>query len=78
MYECFRISKHITSKKKAIFTENIKEYTWQIRGKIKRWIRKKKIIEELYNGRCTKCEQIGIEKLPVLHFHHLDPSRKKN
>ena len=63
--------------KDAIFTEKIEEYSWQIRGKIKRWIRKKKIIEELYNGRCTKCEQIGTEKLPALHFHHLDPSRKK-
>lgn len=72
-----RTATFFNQNKKAIFTENIEEYTWQIRGKIKRWIRKKKIIEELYNGRCTKCEQIGREKLPALHFHHLDPSRKK-
>ncbi|MHA2130501.1 MAG: hypothetical protein ACW99L_11050, partial [Promethearchaeota archaeon] len=63
--------------KKAIFTEKIEEYAWQIKGNIKRWIRKKKIIEELYNGRCTKCQNTSIDKLPALQFHHLDPSRKK-
>ncbi len=72
-----RTATFFNQNKKAIFTENIEEYTWQIRGKIKRWIRKKKIIQELYNGRCTKCQKISIDKLPVLHFHHLDPSRKK-
>lgn len=72
-----RTATFFNQNKNAIFTEKIEEYTWQIRGKIKRWIRKKKIIEELYNGRCTKCQKISIDKLPVLHFHHLDPSRKK-
>lgn len=72
-----RTATFFNQNKNAIFTEKIEEYTWQIRGKIKRWIRKKKIIEELYNGRCTKCQKISLNKLPALHFHHLDPSRKK-
>ncbi len=72
-----RTATFFNQNKNAIFTEKITEYTWQIRGKIKRWIRKKKIIEELYNSRCTKCQKVSIDKHPVLHFHHLDPSKKK-
>lgn len=64
--------------KKAIFSEDIEEYAWQIRGKIKRWIRKKKIIEDLFNGKCTKCQKTGLDNLPALQIHHLDPSKKKN
>jgi len=72
-----RTATFFNQNKNAIFSEKIEEYTWQIRGKIKRWIRKKKIIEELYNGRCTKCQIISLNRLPALHFHHLEPSRKK-
>ena len=63
--------------KEAIFSEEIEEYSWRIRGKIKRWIRKKKIIEDLFNGKCTKCQKIGLDNLPALQFHHLDPSKKE-
>lgn len=64
--------------KNAIFSEEIEEYSWQIRGKIKRWIRKKKIIEDLFNGKCTKCQKTSLVNLPALQIHHLDPSKKKN
>ncbi len=72
-----RTASFFNQNKNAILTEKIEEYPWQIRGKINRWIRKKKIIEELYNGTCIKCQKIGIDKLPVLNFHHRNPSRKE-
>jgi len=64
--------------KNAIFSEEIEEFSWQIRGKIKRWIRKKKIIEDLFNGKCTKCQKTSIDNLPALQIHHLDQSKKNN
>lgn len=63
--------------KNAIFSEVIEEYSWRIRGKINRWIRKKKIIEDLFDGKCAKCQKTGIDEVPALQFHHLDPSKKR-
>ena len=57
--------------KNAIFSEVIEEYSWRIRGKINRWIRKKKIIEDLFDGKCAKCQKTGIDEVPALQFHQL-------
>lgn len=44
---------------------------------IKKWIKKRYIIEKLYNGKCIGCQKITTEiNLPSLGFHHLIPSKK--
>ncbi len=40
---------------------------------IKSWIKKRIVIEKLYNGKCIGC---GEEKLPSLQFHHKNPEKK--
>jgi hypothetical protein len=51
------------------------------RGKIKRqivfWIKKRYIIEKLFNGECIACRCIKtLENLPALQFHHKLRSKK--
>jgi len=46
---------------------------------IKKWIKKRYIIEQLYRGKCIGCEEITVKNnLPSLGFHHILPSRKEN
>ena len=37
------------------------------------WIKKRIVIEKLYNGKCVGCAE---DKLPTLQFHHKDPKQK--
>ena len=37
---------------------------------IKNWIKKRYIIEQLFNGKCVGCGKVSIEMLPALQFHH--------
>ena len=37
------------------------------------WIKKRIVIENLYNGKCIGCDE---DKLPILQFHHKDPEQK--
>lgn len=37
------------------------------------WIKKRIVIENLYNGKCIGCDE---DKLPTLQFHHKDPEQK--
>ena len=42
---------------------------------IKNWIKKRIIIDYLYNGRCAGCGKMTIlNELPCLEFHHIDPN----
>lgn len=41
--------------------------------KILAWLRKKSVIEQLFNGECAFCKEKNISKL---EFHHMDPSLK--
>jgi len=51
----------------------------KIRFELKKWIRKRYIIEELFNGECIACKKVNIfNNLPALTFHHRDPSKKQN
>ena len=46
--------------------------------RIKKWIKKRIIIEILYNGACIGCRNIRInDKLPALDFHHRNPKIKE-
>ncbi len=46
---------------------------------LKRWIRKRYIIEQFFNNGCIGCEQIDINKnLSCLSFHHRDPDKKRH
>ncbi|MCK4379682.1 MAG: hypothetical protein KAW51_00985 [Candidatus Lokiarchaeota archaeon] len=45
---------------------------------IKKWIKKRYIIEQLYSGKCIGCEEITVKNnLPSLGFHHILPSKKE-
>jgi uncharacterized protein YqgV (UPF0045/DUF77 family) len=50
----------------------------RIKYRIKKWIKKRLVIEILYNGACIGCEDINInDKLPALEFHHRNPKKKE-
>ena len=50
----------------------------RIKYRIKKWVKKRLVIEILYNATCVGCGDINIvEKLPTLEFHHLNPSIKE-
>ncbi len=49
-----------------------------IREKIREWIKKRFVIETLYNGQCIGCGEITVRNsLSALEFHHRDPNQKK-
>jgi hypothetical protein len=57
--------------------KNDKYYKARTRYKIKNWIKKRYIIEKLYDGRCIGCCKINTKNnLPSLGFHHLNASKK--
>ncbi|MHA2124777.1 MAG: hypothetical protein ACXABO_03480 [Promethearchaeota archaeon] len=44
-----------------------------LRAKIREWIKKRYIIEQLYEGRCVGCREVSVENnLTALEFHHYD------
>lgn len=49
------------------------QYIGHIKYMIKSWIRKRAVIEQLYEGKCGNC---GETFLGALTFHHLEPSKK--
>ena len=50
----------------------------RIKYRIKKWIKKRLVIEILYSGACIGCEDINInDKLPALEFHHRNPIKKE-
>lgn len=50
----------------------------RIKYRIKKWVKKRLVIEILYNGTCVGCENINLEeKLPALEFHHRNPIKKE-
>ena len=50
----------------------------RIKYRIKKWIKKRLVIEILYRGACIGCGNIKIEgKLPALEFHHRNPNVKE-
>ncbi|MFX1340545.1 MAG: hypothetical protein ACFFDK_18190, partial [Promethearchaeota archaeon] len=55
-----------------------RNYITQTKYMIKNnWLKKRYIIEELFDGKCVGCRSVNVEKnLPSLNFHHLDPSKK--
>ncbi len=49
----------------------------KIKYQIKRWIRKRYIIEQLYNGECVACGLKIKDDLASMNFHHKDNSLNK-
>ena len=48
------------------------QYISDAKFKIKIWIKKRIIIEELYGGKCIGCRNISVQdNLPAFNFHHL-------
>jgi len=52
---------------------NLKYQKYEEIRQIKPWIKKRIVIERLYNGKCVGCDE---DKLPTLQFHHKDPKQK--
>lgn len=51
----------------------------QIKFYVKQWIRKRYVIEQLYEGSCIGCHKINVfNNLPALFFHHIDPTIKES
>ncbi|MDX1798091.1 MAG: hypothetical protein R3255_05535 [Candidatus Lokiarchaeia archaeon] len=54
----------------------------QKKQQIKAHIRKKTLILDLWNGKCTNCgfgiTSENIDNLPALEIHHVDPNLKKH
>ncbi len=47
--------------------KNMKNYKFRVIE----WIKKRSVIEQLYNGKCIGCENVSVMKnLPALDFHH--------
>lgn len=50
----------------------------RVKYRIKKWIKKRLVIELLYNGVCIGCGKIKIkDHLPALEFHHRNPMKKE-
>ncbi len=47
-----------------------------IKYQIKRWIRKRYVIEQIYNGKCIACGLEAKDHLPSVIFHHIDEKKK--
>jgi len=55
-----------------------KNYKSKAKYQIKKWIKKRYIIEQFFDSKCIGCEEITIQNsLPSLGFHHISPSKKK-
>ncbi|MFX1568596.1 MAG: hypothetical protein ACFFCV_09525 [Promethearchaeota archaeon] len=55
-----------------------KYYKSKAKYQIKKWIKKRYIIEQFYGGKCIGCENVTVQtNLPSLGFHHVFPSKKK-
>ncbi len=51
---------------------------YSIKFQIKGWIKKRFIIDQIFEGRCQGCRDITtIKNLPCLGFHHLNPRKKR-
>jgi hypothetical protein len=49
-----------------------------IKYQLKQWIKKRYVIEKLFDGECIGCKKVNvINDLPSLVFHHLDPEKKE-
>lgn len=55
----------------------IDNYTNDARTKfeIKRWIKKRSVVDQLFDNKCIGCDET---RLPTLQFHHIDEELKRN
>ncbi len=50
-----------------------------IKFQIKGWLKKRAVIEQLFDGKCQGCNEVSIKmNLPALTFHHLNSDEKKS
>jgi hypothetical protein len=50
----------------------------RIKYRIKKWVKKRIVIEYLYSGVCIGCRDVKInDKLSALEFHHRNPKKKE-
>ena len=58
-------------------THQAKYYKSHVKYIIKKWIKKRYVVERLFNGKCIGCQEIKFDNnLPSLGFHHTLPSKK--
>jgi len=50
----------------------------KIKYQLKRWLRKRYVVETLYGNNCLSCDTNVIDNLPAIVFHHIDESKKKH
>lgn len=50
----------------------------RLKRSLKRNLKKRYIVETIFNGYCIGCQSVGVESLPALEFHHKDPSIKNH
>ena len=41
-------------------------------------VKKKIILKDLFNNKCSKCGDSLVDILPLIQFHHTDPKIKRN
>ena len=57
----------------------LKQTKESIKFQIKGWLKKRAVIEQLFQGKCQGCNEMTVEgNLPALTFHHLNPNIKKS
>ena len=78
----FETHKELILKCKDTNSKLLNDINKQIKQQIKEHIRKKDLISDLWNGKCTNCgfgvTSENINNLPALEIQHEDPSLKKN
>ena len=78
----FETNKNLILKCNDPNSELLDNFNKQKKQQIKGHIRKKILILDLWNGKCTNCgfgiTSENINNLPALEIHHVDPALKKN
>lgn len=69
------IIKNHSNTKKRIYQNS--KYIADAKYKIKIWIKKRMIIEQMYGGTCIGCRKVSIQSnLPAFNFHHFKIEKK--
>ena len=73
-YSSKDIDKFLNTKVNRFIKENNTNYTAaSLKFEVKRWIKKRSVLEQVFNGKCISC---GEDRLPSLQTHHANQELK--
>ena len=76
IYSSHDIDKFLNFKVHKFVKENDTNYTAaSLKFEVRRWIKKRSVIEQVFNGKCISC---GEDRLPSLQAHHTNQDLKIN